>query len=177
MPFVQGVMEDANVEFKSLSALAVTQGPGGFTGLRVGLATARALKVGLGIPLVGTSSFDLVRAATKLDQQTLVILDSRRKDFFTQEFSPNEYQGTAPKILKLDEIQGLLTKNPNLYLAGDDLSQIPTEFSDRFCHSVQGVSPIELVQAMATFLLPLHTAAPPEPLYLREPEISKPKKI
>ena len=63
IPMVQAVMAEAGVRYDALDLMAVTVGPGSYTGVRVGLAAARALASAADKPLSGVSSFDAVRAA------------------------------------------------------------------------------------------------------------------
>jgi len=62
-PMVEAVMREGQTEFSELERLAVTTGPGTFTGQRVGLAFMRALKVALRIPLIGVTTLDAMAAA------------------------------------------------------------------------------------------------------------------
>src|SRR6185437_8973489 len=90
----------AGVAPAAFGAVAVSTGPGGFTGIRVGLAAAQGIALALGLPLTGVSSFAAVAAlaARTPDQRTpgeqnpggrplLVALDSRRSDIFVQLFA------------------------------------------------------------------------------------------
>src|SRR5690348_13835798 len=61
-PMVQRVMKQAGIEFRSLKRVAVTTGPGTFTGQRVGLAFARALALALKIPAIGISTLEVMAA-------------------------------------------------------------------------------------------------------------------
>ncbi len=63
MPLIKGLMEEAEASFASLDRIAVSTGPGGFSGIRTGVAAARGLGLAAGIPVVGTSSFQIMAAA------------------------------------------------------------------------------------------------------------------
>ena len=62
LPLIERAMADAGLRFDQLDRLAVTIGPGGFTGLRVGVSAARALALATGLPVVGLSSLALMAA-------------------------------------------------------------------------------------------------------------------
>lgn len=83
LPAVASVLRDAGVGRRELSLIAVTVGPGSFTGVRVGLAAARGLAVGLGVPLAGfsTTSVLVTQAATR-DRLVVAAIDSRLGDWF-----------------------------------------------------------------------------------------------
>jgi tRNA threonylcarbamoyladenosine biosynthesis protein TsaB len=83
LPAVASVLRDGGVDRNELSLIAVTIGPGSFTGVRVGLAAARGLAVGLGVPLAGisTTSVLLAQAATP-GRLVVAAVDSRLGDWF-----------------------------------------------------------------------------------------------
>ena len=60
VPLIQQVMEKAGLEYRELEGIGVTTGPGSFTGVRLGLATARGFGLALGIPVIGISTFDVI---------------------------------------------------------------------------------------------------------------------
>lgn len=63
MPLLEEVLRDANLSWSDLGAIGVGVGPGNFTGIRISVAAARGLALGLGIPAVGVSGFDALTAA------------------------------------------------------------------------------------------------------------------
>ena len=91
VPFIQEVLESAGKTYQDLEALAVTVGPGSFTGIRVGLATAKGLSVALKIPLVGFTSFEVLSfvAQKELSPEVPYILtiDTKREDLYVAAYS------------------------------------------------------------------------------------------
>jgi tRNA threonylcarbamoyladenosine biosynthesis protein TsaB len=63
MPLIKGLMAEAEQTFASLDRIAVSTGPGGFSGIRTGVAAARGLGLAAGVPVVGTTSFQIMAAA------------------------------------------------------------------------------------------------------------------
>jgi tRNA threonylcarbamoyladenosine biosynthesis protein TsaB len=83
LPAIAATLEQAGVGRKQLSLIAVTVGPGSFTGVRVGLATARGLAVALGVPLAGiTTTATLLAQASASDRLVVAAIDSHLGDWF-----------------------------------------------------------------------------------------------
>jgi tRNA threonylcarbamoyladenosine biosynthesis protein TsaB len=83
LPAIKAVLAEAGVERRELSLIAATVGPGSFTGVRVGLAAARGLAVGLGVPLAGIATTRLLLAqAPPTDRLVVAAIDSRLDDWF-----------------------------------------------------------------------------------------------
>lgn len=79
-PNAVGALEDAGVGVSALDAVVVGCGPGPFTGLRVGMATAAAFGHALGIPVHGVCSLDAIAAGTT--GELLVVTDARRREVY-----------------------------------------------------------------------------------------------
>src|SRR5215211_3175846 len=87
---VRGVMENSGMAFSSLDRVAATIGPGTFTGLRIGLAFARGLKLALGLSMVGMTTLKAIAANITLNPRALpiaVVIDARRGNVYSQIFS------------------------------------------------------------------------------------------
>lgn len=83
-PAIQQVMADADVKLAGLEAIAITIGPGSYTGLRVGLAAAKGLCFGLRIPLIAISTLEMMAQATRDEAGDLLcpVIDARRMEVF-----------------------------------------------------------------------------------------------
>jgi len=90
VPMVQEVMAQAGTAFDDLDLLAVTVGPGSFTGVRVGLAAARAMAMTAGKPLAGVTVMEALAQAVPPERRAgrllLVALDARRGELYLQTF-------------------------------------------------------------------------------------------
>jgi tRNA threonylcarbamoyladenosine biosynthesis protein TsaB len=83
LPLAARLLDDAGLAFADLERIAVGTGPGTFTGLRIGVATARALAQGIGAELVGVSTLRALATAAEGDAgRVLAVLDARRGEAF-----------------------------------------------------------------------------------------------
>ncbi len=130
-----GLMASLDFLFKTsdyslfeLKAIAVATGPGSFTGLRVGLSTAKGLCHGLGIPIITVPSLDaLAHGALFSDYDIAPVLDSRREEFFTALFEYNNaslVRKTEYLSLHLKEFP-LFFEKPVLFVGNNFSSQGP----------------------------------------------------
>ena len=86
-PAIDAMLARAGVGASQLTALAVAQGPGSFTGLRIGLSLAKGMALALGVPLVGASTFDVVAMATPQFKGSLyVVLQAGRGRVHVQKY-------------------------------------------------------------------------------------------
>ena len=84
MPLVDKLLQESGVEREQLQSIAVAAGPGSFTGIRIGVATARALAQGLAIPAVGVPTLEaLAEGVTAPGALICPLLDARRNQVYT----------------------------------------------------------------------------------------------
>ena len=87
---------ECGTTWRDISAIGIVVGPGSFTGIRLGIAYAKGLGLGLNIPVVGISAFDLYLAATP---DAFVAIDSGRGDFFVAA------NGLPPQTMGIEELE------------------------------------------------------------------------
>jgi tRNA threonylcarbamoyladenosine biosynthesis protein TsaB len=178
MPMVAGVMAQAGLRFDALDLIAVTVGPGLFTGLRVGIAAARGLALATGVPCIGVSTFAAMAATCRrnsgsADDETLAIcIDSRRADMFVQLFDRGTTALSAASAVPAAALAQVLPAGP-LTVAGDAAgpAQRALVAAGRAVRllPVRSVCPLALAR-LAAAAWQTGTALPPQPLYLREPD-------
>ncbi|MBT5047015.1 MAG: tRNA (adenosine(37)-N6)-threonylcarbamoyltransferase complex dimerization subunit type 1 TsaB [Rhodospirillaceae bacterium] len=130
LPMILDVMGASSVAFASLDMVAVTLGPGSFTGLRTGLATAKGIALAHDLPIVGVTSLEAVALAAQSvaprDVRKLpltVVLETRRGGVYLQNFAADRTPLDDPCSATLEEAMTKLPKN-GAVLAGDAASRI-----------------------------------------------------
>ena len=132
-PMVREVMAEAGVGFERLDRLAVTVGPGGFTGVRIGLSMARGLALAAALPLVGVTTFEAVAAPVAAtgaghagSAEILAAIDSKRGDVFLQRLGPGLVPRAGPVAMapgSIAEWVGVASAVP-VRVAGNARSQV-----------------------------------------------------
>lgn len=121
LPLVLATMSDANSRFDELDLLAVTVGPGAFTGVRIGLAAARGMALAAGLPCLGITSLDAIAAAVEPEDAAagplLVVIDSKRGDVYAQVFVSGA-PAALPFLADAGSLADRLPQGPVL-VAGD----------------------------------------------------------
>ena len=122
-PYVKEVLEGLSV--KDLDAVCVGKGPGSYTGLRVGVSTAKGLCFGAGIPLLSAGTLDvLVSEAHRLGvvpdgcRHIVPMVDARRMEVYAAVFTPDGRQltDTAPVIVEASSFAAELAAGPVLFI-------------------------------------------------------------
>ena len=106
LPMLQRVMQQANFGFSDIDRIAVTTGPGSFTGLRVGIAAARGLALAAEKPAVGLSTLSAYAAPHIASDERFPVVaavDARHDHVYMQVFAPGGRLFTAPRLAPLRE--------------------------------------------------------------------------
>ncbi len=181
LPMVDRAMRGARLEASALDLVAVTTGPGSFTGIRVGLAAARGIVLGLDIPLFGVTSFEAVAAACAPDPAgrfLLVALESRRADLFIQLFSPaRDALGDPAAVMPeaLEQIVRARIAERSLSIAGDAAARAAAALAGRGCTGVVEDGARAAVGALREALRRWRRGergSSARPLYLRQPSVT-----
>ena len=110
VPVIAEVMQEAGVEKHALSLIAVTTGPGSFTGVRVGLATARGLAVALGIPLAGIATTACLLAQAEAgDRLAVAAIDTHLGDWFCAIRAGDQAPSEVAPVPFVSSTEGLAT--------------------------------------------------------------------
>jgi tRNA threonylcarbamoyladenosine biosynthesis protein TsaB len=133
-PAIRYLTEELDVSLDQLAAIAVDVGPGLFTGLRVGVTTAKVMAQALRVPVVGVPSLDLVAYPLRHSNRLVVsVLDARRHEVFSARYRPvpggvqrvSDYEVRSPAELVAELDAG----TDELLLAGDGVGAYHEDFA------------------------------------------------
>ncbi len=119
--FIDEVLKESNISIKELSAIAVSKGPGSYTGLRIGVAAAKGLCYSLDLPLISVSTLLILAKQIKVDSGFIIpIIDARRDEVYSAIFdsSYNSVREVMPEIITKDSFNELISSN-KLYFVGN----------------------------------------------------------
>lgn len=166
-PMVQETMAEAGLAFAALDKLAVTTGPGSFTGQRVGLAFMRGLRVAVQKPLIGVTSLAAMAEQARAETGRAIaaaVHDAKRNEVYLALAGHD----LPPRLISIADAETLLAGFSNLALAGTAAS--------RFARADNVVCPILAPDAIWVARLAVSQEAKevPRPLYLRPPDAKLP---
>lgn len=168
MPHALAAAEAAGVTLKDLDAIVAGVGPGPFTGLRAGMATAAALGHALGIPVHPVCSLDAIAADVTGETAFLVLTDARRREVYWATYDAAGNRTDGPAVQRPADLEtGVKVAAGDgalLYAGVLDVQPIEPRFP----------SPAGLVKVARGALLAKETPAPLTPLYLRRPDAAEP---
>ena len=178
MPMLVETMAEAGEAYAALTAVAVTVGPGAFTGIRIGLAAARGIGLAADVPVIGVTTFAAVAEAVSerelADRALLVLLDSKRGDVFVQEFTAERAAIGPPAILSPEAVLQWLSAR-SCVIAGDGIAVVRPALEAAglavACSAAAGSADALQVARLAARSVAQGTGLPPTPLYLRAPEV------
>jgi tRNA threonylcarbamoyladenosine biosynthesis protein TsaB len=174
MPMLARVLDRAGLDVAAIDRIAVTTGPGSFTGLRVGIAAARGLGLASGKPVVGVSTLSAYAAPSNAANETLPVvaaIDARHDHIYLQVFGPGGRTLVAPRLLPLREALRVsamgaprLTGNAAklLVAAWPPGERPPSAIEQRPAPEIDWVARLGAAAE--------DTGVPPKPLYLRAPD-------
>ncbi len=176
-PMIAQVMADAGVAFADLDRIAVTTGPGTFTGVRIGVATARGIAVASGLPVAGVTTLKAVAAGAAKHRAVqgraiAPVFDARRGEVYVQCFSDTLDALTRPQVLGYDEAwRAVREYRPILAGTGAGLLPVTDEAA-----AGSGALPDQPTAAIIAELGAAGgiSADPVVPLYLRAPDAKLP---
>jgi tRNA threonylcarbamoyladenosine biosynthesis protein TsaB len=123
--FIREVLKEAETDLGQLNAVAVSKGPGSYTGLRIGVSSAKGLCYALGIPLISTLTLKGMALQKKVEEGVIVpMLDARRMEVYVAVYS-TDYEELAPTkalVIRPDSFLEFARKGP-VFLVGSGASK------------------------------------------------------
>ncbi|MGL5406575.1 MAG: tRNA (adenosine(37)-N6)-threonylcarbamoyltransferase complex dimerization subunit type 1 TsaB [Propionibacteriaceae bacterium] len=161
-PLVEQALAQIGASYRDLTAVACGLGPGPFTGLRVGIASAHVTAATLGIPIRGLCSLDALAASAQLAGEYIAAADARRKELYWAHYRDGIRQGEA-QVCKPAELPDLPIVGPGVALYADVLgARARTDLAN----------PVDA--GMLALLSLTCDEGTLEPMYLRKPDAVEP---
>lgn len=182
VPMIEEILRDAETDYGSVGLIAVTTGPGSFTGIRVGLSCARSLALALDIPVRGFNTLEILAhqflkttQPSEFDSKNknpVCLVETRRNNLFMQSFSPDAQPIGAPQDIAPQDI---ILPGDSILL-GDGVQRFLSQVPDAsFCHAPDSVRHIDPV-FLARYAWGQESAGQPScpvmPFYLRPADVS-----
>jgi tRNA threonylcarbamoyladenosine biosynthesis protein TsaB len=163
LPLLKDLLNEAGLTWKGLTQIIVTVGPGVFTGIRIGISVARALKLALNIPVTGVSTLHVLAAHAAHDNKTILsLIDAHKNEIYAQYFSATCKPQSEPFLLKNADLILHLKK------AGQIIAYPPALVKEREeLKHASSVERFDLAKALECALILPHQ---PTPLYVRAPD-------
>jgi len=173
LPLAAGLLAELGMSAADLELLICARGPGSFTGIRIGLATAMGISHGRGVPLVGVSTLDAIALPwVSRDGDVYAVLDARKGKYYTALYRHGERQG-AYRDVSPGELEQLLADADRPLLAGPDAPRIGGLLGDtgQRVSSSDFLDPRSLLRiGMKQFEEKGEDPSTLQPLYLRKSE-------
>jgi tRNA threonylcarbamoyladenosine biosynthesis protein TsaB len=179
MPLIARVIKQAGIAFASFDRIAVTTGPGSFTGLRVGLSAARGIALAADKPVVGLTTLTAYAApvvSENAEQPVISAIDARHDQVYFQVVSGDGSSLIRPRVAPIEEaVRASRFGAPHLVgnAAGILADRWPTDALPPFRVDAQPAPDIAWVAWLGAAVNP--DTAPARPYYLRAPDAKLPK--
>lgn len=173
MPLIARVMDAARSEFNELNRIAVTVGPGSFTGLRVGISAARGIALAAGKPAIGLSTLSALAAphvAARSGDTIIAAIDARNEQVYFQVFAPNGVTVVTPRLDRVRAAVRAVPVGPTV-ITGSGAMLVASHWPSGSPvprvedHAAPDIGWVARLGAAAQ-----EEGAPPKPLYLRRPD-------
>ena len=186
VPMIEQALKEADADYPDLAAIAVTRGPGAFTGLRIGLATARALAMTLKIPAIGVETFDaLIKTSgqmKKIETPAAVLIETKRSDYYIRMYDRTGNPAMPGASWSLEKMLEELENYADCLLIGDAVQRFIGESGKKASWQTLDIWTCAPA-AIASCARNKMSVSPCEsrtldtdPLYLRAPDVTLPKK-
>lgn len=178
LPSVDRVLQAAGRRLSEVTDVVAGVGPGPYTGLRVGLATAEAFGAALGVPVHGLCTLDGIAYATGLEAPFVVATDARRKEVYWARYDDARTRVTEPAVDRPSDIAGQVAGVPaagaGAKLYADTFDGVREELPEHVSAAALASLAVERLAARTRPDSANDGFLPPRPLYLRRPDAKVP---
>lgn len=137
--FIEEIIKETQLDFKDLSAIGISQGPGSYTGLRIGVSSAKGLCFALNIPLIAVDTLQILASQVKIDNGFIVpMLDARRMEVYSAVFNANLEKTKAVEAEIIDENSYADYQEP-MYFVGDCQEKLKPVLTKSNFHFIENV--------------------------------------
>ena len=157
--FIREVMETAKIDYKQLDAVAVSKGPGSYTGLRIGVSTAKGICYAADLPLMAIDTLEAMAYGMKeklgsqiADNDLLIpMIDARRMEVYASIFDANlnKIEDTAARVIDENSFSEL-SQDRHLWLFGDGAPKLSKLFENQ-----KNISVVDGFKPSAAYMRPL----------------------
>ena len=128
--FIEQILAESNVQFSELNAVAVSQGPGSYTGLRIGISSAKGFSYALNIPLIAVDTLQLLAKQISIANGIILpMIDARRMEVFSAMYDSNYNQIRATQAEIIDE-SSYKEISETIHLVGDGIGKFTNTLTD-----------------------------------------------
>ena len=179
--YIDAVLKEAGVNAKDLDAIAVSKGPGSYTGLRIGVSAAKGLSYALEKPLISIPTLEALSQQVKNDDGVIVsMLDARRMEVYSAiyDYNKNEIRETQAQILNESSFNNYLNQG-RVYFIGNGVEKTKTLINNQNAIFIEGKLPSANELGLLAFnkykISDFEDVAYFEPYYLKDFVALKPK--
>ena len=117
--FIEEIIKEAGISLNDLSAIAVSQGPGSYTGLRIGVSAAKGLCFALGIPLIAVDTLQVLASQVNVTEGLIIpMIDARRMEVYSAIFNP-KFDKKREILAEIIDQNSFSDTGEKLYFVGD----------------------------------------------------------
>ena len=170
MDVIDAAMAAAGIAYGDLDRIAVTVGPGSFTGVRVGVSAARGLALALSVPAVGVNTLEALAAGERTlrpDKDVLAVIDAGRGTVYAALYDASGLEIMAPHLTEMEAIAGRVT--PDIVISGSAATAVAAA-----CNAPGLAGSVTAATGAIGDIARIAASRPPVgkpvPLYLRAPD-------
>ncbi|BCH64789.1 tRNA (adenosine(37)-N6)-threonylcarbamoyltransferase complex dimerization subunit type 1 TsaB [Agrobacterium vitis] len=173
MGMIDAVLDEASIALPSIERLAVTIGPGSFTGIRVGLSAARGLALALSVDIVGISTLGVLAAAERRRGGAVAVLaamDAKRDEVYVQGFAPDAAALGEARVVPVDAFRDMaaeFARHGTGRVTGSACRLLENDAAGEG-EAVADHFPMEDIARLGAVA---QASGKPKPLYLRGPDV------